>query len=267
LQSTFLYFHRPETDDNITLPMSIRQLIKWFVVFFKLPLTQNLAYDIATKKILKQVLKADSNCIDIGCHKGEIMDDILNYAPLGKHFAFEPLPHLVSFLKEKYKNQNITISDIALFDKKGDTTFNYVVNAPAYSGIRKRHYDIPDAQISELNVETDLLDNLIPEAICIDFIKIDVEGAEFPVLKGGVKMIRRCKPVIIFEFGMGAADYYGAKPENLYAFLTIECELSISTLKGFISNAPCLSETEFCDNYKEKKEYYFVAYSPPAIHE
>ena len=172
------------------------------------------------------------------------------------------MPHLVTFLKEKYKDQNITVFPVALFDKKGDTTFNYVVNAPAYSGIRKRHYDISDARISELKVETDLLDNLIPENERIDFIKIDVEGAEFPVLKGGVKMICRCKPVIIFEFGLGAADYYGAKPENLYSFLTIECELSISTLKGFISNAPFLSETEFCDSYMEKKEYYFVAYNP-----
>ena len=241
--------------------MSIRQLIKCFAVYFKIPLTQNLAYDIYTKRIMRQVLRHDSNCIDIGCHKGEIMDDILKFAPDGKHYAFEPLPDLYGFLKEKYKERDITIYSIALFDKKGDTTFNFVVNAPAYSGIRKRHYDIPDAEINELKVETELLDNIIPEGSRIDFIKIDVEGAEFPVIKGGVKTIGRCKPVIIFEFGIGAADYYGVKPEHVYEFISSECGLFLATLKGFLNKKEKLSKEEFSRLYISLKEYYFIAYS------
>ena len=241
--------------------MSIRQLIKNLVVFFKLPITQNIAYDISTRKIMKAVLHHGSNCIDIGCHKGEIMDDILNLAPDGKHFAFEPLPHLFQFLKEKYKNRNIKLFSIALFDKKGTTNFNYVVNAPAYSGIRKRHYDIPNAEINELTVETDLLDNIIPEDVKVDFIKIDVEGAEFPVLKGGQRTINRCRPVIIFEFGMGAADYYGAKPEQVFEFLIAVCGMKIATMKGFLKKREPLTNREFKDLYQCRKEYYFVAFS------
>jgi FkbM family methyltransferase len=241
--------------------MSFRQLIKCFAVYFNIPLTKNLAYDIFTKKIMGKVLRPDSNCIDIGCHKGEIMDDILKFAPDGTHYAFEPLPHLYEFLKNKYSNKNITVYSVALFDKKGETTFNYVLNAPAYSGIKKRHYDIPNAEISELKVETDLLDNLIPESTQIDFIKIDVEGAEFPVLKGGVKTISRCKPVIIFEFGMGAADYYGVTPELVFEFINKECGLFITTLKGYLFRKEKLNKEEFSRFYRDRKEYYFVAYS------
>lgn len=241
--------------------MSIRQLIKNLAVQFEIPLTQNLAYDIYTKRIMKQILGSTSNCIDIGCHKGEILDEILKFAPKGKHYAFEPLPHLYGFLKEKYRNKNITVFSVALFDSKGKTTFNYVVNAPAYSGIKKRHYDIPDAEISELTVETDLLDNLIPENTRIDFIKIDVEGAELSVLKGGVKTISRCKPVIIFEFGIGAADYYGVKPEHFYDFLSSVCGLFIATLKRFLSVKEKLTREEFSRLYTEQKDYYFIAYS------
>ena len=164
--------------------MSFRELLKSVIVHLELPLTQNLKYDIYTKKIMRRVLRNSSNCIDIGCHKGEILDEILKFAPSGNHYAFEPLPHLYEFLQDKYHGKSITLYPIALFNTKGVTSFKYVVNAPAYSGILERNYDFPDPEINELKVETDLLDNLIPADSQIDFIKIDVEGAEFPVLQG-----------------------------------------------------------------------------------
>jgi len=241
--------------------MSFRELLKSIMVHLDLPLTQNLKYDIYTKKVMRRVLKSASSCIDIGCHKGEILDDILRYAPSGNHYAFEPLPHLYGFLQEKYRGKNITLLPIALFDTKGVTSFKYVVNAPAYSGIRERSYDFPHPEITELTVDTNLLDNIIPEEEQIDFIKIDVEGAEFPVLKGGVKTITRCKPVIIFEFGIGAADYYGVKPEHVYEFISSECGLFIATLKGFLNKKEKLSKEKFCRLYIDRQEYYFIAYN------
>ena len=91
-------------------------------------------------------------------------------------------------------------------------------------------------------------------------MKIDVEGAEFRVMKGGVATLKRCKPVIIFEFGLGAADFYNSKPNELHAFLTRECGMKISTLKGFLDHAPELSESGFCSMFNEGSEYYFVGH-------
>jgi len=241
--------------------MSIRELVKSVIIRLELPLTQNLKYDIYTKRIMRRVLNKSSNCIDIGCHKGEILDEILQYAPSGKHYAFEPLPHLYKFLQDKYHGKNITLFPVALFNTKGVTSFKYVVNAPAYSGIKERKYDFPNPEISELIVNTNLLDNLIPEDEQIDFIKVDVEGAEFPVLQGGIKTICRCKPVIIFEFGLGAADHYGVKPETVYDFITSDCGLVISTLKGFLKENEKLSKENFSRLYLDRLEYYFVAYN------
>jgi FkbM family methyltransferase len=240
--------------------MTLRDRIKSLIIWLEIPLTKNLKYDIGTKKIMRRVLKEDSNCIDIGCHKGEIMDDILKYATHGKHYGFEPLPHLFNFLREKYAGMNITLYPVALFDSTGETTFQYVVNAPAYSGIRKRHYDFADPDISELKVEKNLLDNLIPEDESIRLIKIDVEGAEYPVIRGGVKTIRRCKPVIIFEFGIGAADCYSVKPEEMFDLLCTECGMNITTLKGFLGKKQKLTREEFCTLYEKQMEYYFVAF-------
>jgi FkbM family methyltransferase len=240
--------------------MALKQRVKDLLIRLNLPVTRNLKYDIFTLKIMQKVLKPSSNSIDIGCHKGEILDVILTYAPDGKHYAFEPLPHLFDFLREKYKGMNISVFPLALFDKKGETTFNYVVSDPAYSGIRKRQYNSPDVRIDEMKVDTDLLDNIIPAGQSIDFIKIDVEGAEFGVMKGGSSTIKRCQPVIIFEFGLGAADYYGTKPEDLFHLVNDDFGMCLSTLKSFLTNGHCLDKKEFCRMYTTGKEYYFVAH-------
>lgn len=242
--------------------MPVKNSVKNLLVKLRLPLTRNIRYDIYTKMIMQKVLKKDSAAIDIGCHKGEILDEILRYAPFGKHFAFEPLPHLYEFLKSKYAGKQVFISPVALFDKKGTTDFNYVVNAPAYSGIKKRSYGIPDVTINQLMVETERLDNIIPENQSIDFIKIDVEGAEFGVLKGAINTIRRNKPAIIFEFGLGAADFYGSQPAEFFSFLSESCGLCISTLQGYLKGKNCLNLQQFSDHYSKNTEYYFIAYNP-----
>jgi len=102
---------------------------------------------------------------------------------------------------------------------------------------------------------------VIPADVIIHLIKIDVEGAEFRVMKGGAATLKRCKPVIIFEFGLGAADFYNSRPNDLHLFLTRECGMRISTLKGFLDNAPELSETQFCNMYNTGAEYYFVGHA------
>ena len=51
-----------------------------------------------------------------------------------------------------------------------------------------------------LIVELKKLDDVIPTDVTIDFIKIDVEGAELGVLKGAKNVLLKNKPIIIFEF-------------------------------------------------------------------
>ncbi len=222
-------------------------------------LTKNLKYDRLTKKLMSERLKVDSNCIDVGCHKGEMLDLMLRFSPRGRHFAFEPIPEMYDNLKVKY-NGKATVMPYALSDKEGKTTFNHVKNAPAYSGIKKRKYDIENPEIIEIEVKLARLDDVIPDDIKIDFIKIDVEGAELGVLKGGGKIISTHKPLVVFEFGLGASDYYGTKPDDIYNLLVNDYGMNISNLKDFIKGKKPLTLKEFSDTYFKAKEYYFVAH-------
>lgn len=240
--------------------MSIKNAIRLTLNFLHLDITKNLEYDRLTKAIMKRVIKPDSNCIDVGCHKGEILDAILQLAPNGKHFGFEPIPGLFNNLNQKYAGK-ATIYPYALADANGKSTFQFVKNAPAYSGLKKRRYDTDTPDIEEIEVEIKVLDELIPSSIKINFVKIDVEGAEFGVLKGAKQLLKRDKPVVVFECGMGASDYYGTKPADIYSFMTDEIGLSVSTLKSFINNRKPLTAAEFTDCFNSNKEYYFIAHA------
>ncbi len=186
------------------------------------------------------------------------MSLILDGAPEGKHYAFEPIPYLFNELKNRYEDKAV-IFPYALSDKSGETTFQFVKNAPAYSGIKRRRYDIANPEIEEIKVVLKTLDEIIPANEKIDLIKIDVEGAEFSVLKGAKNLLKANKPLIIFECGKGASDYYGTSPLDVYHFISKEIGLKIYTLQSFISNKQAITEAEFEDYYNTNKEYYFIA--------
>jgi FkbM family methyltransferase len=239
----------------------MKQLLKKILNILHITITRNQRYDAYTLKILRKVLKPGSNAVDIGCHLGEILDEMIRFSPQGKKFGFEPIPEFFSHLEKKYSAEPlVSVFPLALFDKAGTTTFQHVINKPAYSGIKKRRYDGKQVEIRQINVATELLDHIIPEETPVDLIKIDVEGAELAVMRGGVKTIRRCRPVIIFECGIGASDFYGTKPEEVYGLLNSECNLHISTLQGFLDGGPLLTGAEFSELYYSEKEFYFVAH-------
>lgn len=234
-----------------------KQCVKSLLKHLHLDLTQNLKYDRYTELIIKNEVHSQSVCIDVGAHKGEILDLIIKKSPNKKHFAFEPIPLFYNGLKEKY-GDSIQVFPYALSDIEGSSTFQFVKNAPAYSGIKQRDYKVKNPEIEKINVDLKKLDDVIPENQHIDLIKIDVEGAEFQVLKGGVRTIQKSKPLIIFECGLGASEFYGTSPEELYTFIEEELGLKLSTLVNFIHKKPQLQKEEFIKHYKDGSEYYFI---------
>lgn len=227
----------------------------------KLPFafTKNQEYDAQTIKILRKICHSHSNCIDVGCHKGEVLDKILKFAPQGQHYCFEPLPDLFQGLLNKKYPSNCHFYDMALSYEKGETSFNYVISNPSYSGLLRRRYDRPDEEDTLITVKTDLLDNVIPDSVHIDFIKIDVEGGEMFVLKGAEKTIKRCKPIIVFEHGLGASDVYGTTPKQMFTFLK-QCGMNVSLMKSWLDGQPPLSMEAFEEQFNLSKNYYFIAY-------
>jgi FkbM family methyltransferase len=148
----------------------------------------NSKYDRETIAVMELILGADSNCIDVGCHTGEILTEILKIAPSGTHYCFEPLPSFYQALLNRFQNlKNVNFSNFALSDSERETSFIFVESNPGFSGFQKRRFFRDNLECEEntieITVKTQLLDNLIPQSQTIDLIKIDVEGAEDKVLK------------------------------------------------------------------------------------
>jgi FkbM family methyltransferase len=169
------------------------------------------------EKLLPKILTPSSSCIDIGSHNGMYLKYFQNLSPLGSHVAFEPLPAYFSILKKTFPG--IDVYNVALSDFEGTAKFYNPIGAEAMSGLRKQHY--PNAvNISEFDVPVKRLDQFIHSNRKISFIKIDVEGAELNVLMGSVEVIRRDKPVILFEFAQLHAQEYGTTPKEMFDFFS-----------------------------------------------
>ncbi|MCB0696288.1 MAG: FkbM family methyltransferase [Chitinophagaceae bacterium] len=238
----------------------MKELIKKVLKKLPVAITQNQKYDSQTTKVISRVCSAGSSCIDIGAHKGEVLDIMLKYAPNGTHYAFEPIPDMYKNLVTKYKGMgNCKIYDYALSNNTGTASFNYVISNPSYSGLVKRKYDRDNEEDTKIEVKTELLDNVLPGGYMPNFMKIDVEGGELLVLEGAKKTISSAKPVIIFEHGLGASECYGSTPEKVYELLT-SCGLVVSTMHRWLNNKPQFTEKDFCDHYYKKLDYYFIAY-------
>ena len=77
-----------------TRPLCMKELLKKLLKRLPVAFTKNQQYDRDTNRVLRRVLHPTANCVDVGCHKGEVLALMLQQAPQGQHYGFEPIPAL-----------------------------------------------------------------------------------------------------------------------------------------------------------------------------
>lgn len=94
----------------------------------------------------------------------------------------------------------------------------------------------------------------------IAFIKLDIEGAEFLVLRGAVELIRRDHPSLLFESAPGCVERFGRTRREFFAFLTEELGYSIFLAEDFLTGRGRLDWDRFDDahNYPFKALNYLA---------
>jgi FkbM family methyltransferase len=181
--------------------------------------------------IVAALLTADANCIDIGAHTGGVLRDIVRCAPEGRHIAYEPLPELAAALGRDFPG--VDVRNAAVSDAAGEQEFTFLVSDPMRSSlVAAGAVAPPTSDIHQLRVRTERLDDALPDGYVPTLIKIDVEGAEAAVFKGALETLRRHRPVVIFEHGLGGADRYGSGPSEVWDILAEDVGLRIYDLDG-----------------------------------
>jgi FkbM family methyltransferase len=178
-------------------------------------------------RLFDVVVRKDTNCIDVGAHIGSTLSAMVRRSPRGNHLAFEPLPRKAEWLRRKFPEADVLA--VALADRTGTVSFEEDRSQSGYSSIA------PEG--GTLTVPCDRLDNVVDPARRVGFLKIDVEGAELLVLHGARELLRRDRPVILFESGPGGAEKFGLTREQLFEFLTAEMGYSIYLIRDYLRGA------------------------------
>ena len=153
------------------------------------------SYEYQKRLAFEKNIGKNTVVYDIGANVGyfSLLAAVLT-GPQGQVVAFEPLPRNVDFLKKHIEINclnNIKVIEAAVADQDGSSTFKLGAStAMGHLGAG-----------GELEVTLVSLDSLINQGDVKppDFIKIDVEGAEFEVLQGAQTLIAQYHPTLFLD--------------------------------------------------------------------
>jgi len=152
-------------------------------------LEEQVAYRIYSNEIVK-VAKGDV-VLDVGSHLGVFTRVALN-AGARKVVCFEPNPETTAFFTRTFaqeqKSGRVVLIQAAAMDKPGRLSFE--------TGPSDNSGTAHVAGKGEISVEAVTIDQIVAQLglDAVDFVKMDIEGAELVALKGARKTIERFQP-------------------------------------------------------------------------
>ena len=191
-------------------------------------------------QLLEKTIVDQMSCIDVGCHLGSVLNEILRYSPHGEHLAVEPLAYKAELLRRKYPQ--VQIHQIALGDRNGSVEFLWNPRRSGFSSL-KRSNGAPG--LETLKVEMKPLDEIVPEKKPIGFIKLDVEGAELYVFKGARRILAESRPIVLFECASSGISSFEITPAEIFDFITRDLDYRIYFLKDWLGQGPPLDLPRF----------------------
>ena len=138
-------------------------------------------YENAEIEYTKTYLKEGMTVVDVGANVGLYSVLAANkIGDTGRIFAFEPAPEIFEILKANAElYPTITPYNFGLHNHKGEVYFK-------------------EKEVYEAALRVEKGDDILKDIDTVDFIKIDVDGAEVGVLEGMRDLIDRSPSVVIF---------------------------------------------------------------------
>ncbi len=207
-------------------------------------------FELKETEWLKAQVKEDWVFFDVGANFG-YYSMLASAASRGRArvYAFEPLASNCALI-ERNKSLNgfdgLRVFKIALSDREGEVGF--FVPPDSCSGVG--HIVEGDADSAGGHIDTvqaTTLDSFVAQhgVERLDFLKIDVEGAETSVLRGGRETLRRFRPRIMIEFFPEGLAKLNTSADELLALIH---ELGYDTFSITASGLEPFSDTAIDDH-------------------
>lgn len=200
-------------------------------------------YEPELCQLLEQHLRPGSVFVDCGANCGTFT---LLGARLGAEVhSFEPDADNFHTLGVNLALNHLTatINQACVGDTKGEVEF--FINDPRQHN-RGRHTLVNDGTMTPVKVHCTTLDDYCSSFSRLDVLKMDVEGAELRVLRGAERLLRRLRPMIIFEAHEKGATRFGSSAAELKKWLIAhQYSLSRLTESGLVDDVDPDSPEEF----------------------
>jgi FkbM family methyltransferase len=150
--------------------------------------------------VVVAAVKAGATAIDIGAHIGYYTLLLAKcVGPAGRVISFEPLPVNLALLRQNVQLnglQQVQVQAQAVFSRNEELT----ITVPDHGPNSGEASVLPVEGAKQLRVPATTLDSFCSStAIRPDFLKMDVEGAEYEVLLGAKETIAQWRPKMLIE--------------------------------------------------------------------
>lgn len=181
---------------NLKFIVFTKYLIDWNVFFFG-------QYEKETNDLLFEYIKPGQIVIEAGANNGtETLLLSRLVGSTGKVFAFEPVEHIYKTLQLNLAINycdNVVAEQKALGESNGELYFNVLSEDFCNQGMASK-YDERSADAKVLVQQTSIDSFVTQNNIqSVDFIKMDIQGAEIELLKGAQNTLQKSKPIIFTE--------------------------------------------------------------------
>jgi FkbM family methyltransferase len=155
--------------------------------------------------IVKQLVRANGLAVDVGANIGVYTKSLAQWVGEGGTvIAIEPVPRthdVLSYNVRRLRLRNVIVLPYALADYDGTGRVVVPRNSQGKRNIYLAHLlsETSDLAQEAIDVPVRRLDTVLRAGESPAFIKIDVEGREFAVVKGALATIDRARPQLLVE--------------------------------------------------------------------
>jgi FkbM family methyltransferase len=175
-------------------------------------------------RIAASLVKKGDVCIDVGANFGWYTTLFYTLAGEGGSVhSFEPVPLTFRELKRNYdllgSPVNVFINNLALGDREGTVSINLFDDLPTgHASLSSQGRS--DAAVFECRMVT--LDSYLEERSvgAVNFVKVDIEGAEMMFLQGAKRLFEQdVPPIFLMEMALQTTRNFDYVPNDLIEFI------------------------------------------------